>query len=90
MVAWTCQDNGTDVLAELVYPDQPGASRRPRGQNRRGTAGLQVTARLDADELAAFDQVMRQATQKATRPVTRTRVVIAALTVATRTASSPG
>lgn len=89
LVAWTCQDNDAEVLAELVEPDQPGASRRPRGQNRQGTAGLQVTARLNADEFTAFEQVMQQAARKAETPVTRTKVVIAALTVATR-ADAPG
>lgn len=84
LVAWTCQDNGAEVLAELIEPDQPDASRRPRGQNRQGTAGLQVTARLNADEFTAFDQVMQQASRKAESPLTRTKVVIAALTVATR------
>lgn len=84
LVAWTCQDNAPEVLAELLEPNQPDTSRRPRGQNRQGTAGLQVTARLNADEVTAFDQLMQQATRKAESPVTRTKVVIAALTVATR------
>lgn len=90
LVAWTCQDNDAEVLAELIEPDQPGASRRPRGQNRQGTAGLQVTARLNADEFTAFEQVMQQASRKAEAPVTRTKVVIAALTVATRAEATPG
>lgn len=90
LVAWTCQDNGAEVLAELLEPDQPSASRRPRGQNRQGTAGLQVTARLNADEFTAFDQVMQQASRKVESPVTRTKVVIAALTVATRAEAIPG
>lgn len=95
LVAWTCQDSSTEVLAELLEPNQPDASRRPRGQNRQGTAGLQVTARLNADEFTAFDQVMQQATRKAESTVTRTKVVIAALTVATkaeatRTEAAPG
>lgn len=90
LVAWTCQDKSTAILAELTEPDQSGSIRRPRGQNRQGTAGLQVTARLNADEFTAFDQVMQQASRKAETPVTRTQVVIAALTVATRAEATPG
>lgn len=90
LVAWMCQDNVAEVLAELVEPDQSGGSRRPRGQNRQGTAGLQVTARLNADEFTAFEQVMQQAPRKAETPVTRTKVVVAALTVATRAEATPG
>lgn len=89
-MAWTCEDSTAEVLAELIEPDQPSASRRPRGQNRQGTAGLQVTARLNADEFTAFKQVMQQAARKAEAPVTRTKVVIAALTVATRAEATPG
>lgn len=90
LVAWTCEDSSAEVLVELLEPDQLGAGRRPRGQNRQGTAGLQVTARLNADEFTAFEQVMQQASRKAEAPVTRTKVVIAALTVATRAEATPG
>ena len=50
----------------------------------------QFYARLNADEFTAFKQVMQQAARKAEAPVTRTKVVIAALTVATRAEATPG
>ena len=79
LVAWTCQDHRDDVLAELAQKDQ-ATDRRPRGQNRHGTAGLQVTARLTSDEFTIFEDAMKQAQGKTQGEVTRTKLVIAALT----------
>lgn len=85
LVAWTCQDHGDDVLAQVLeLAEASVGARRPRGQNREGTAALQVTARLDSAELAAVDEVLNRAHGKAERKVTRTMVIIGALTVATR------
>lgn len=84
LVAWTCQDHKDEVVATILEQAQESA-RRPRGQNQQGTAGLQVTARLlDKTELPALEEVVKAAAQRADRKVTRTMVLIAALTVATR------
>lgn len=88
LVAWTCQDHKDEVVATILEQAKE-ADRRPRGQNQQGTAGLQVTARLlDKTELPALEEVSKSAAQRADRKVTRTMVLIAALTVATRHASS--
>lgn len=84
LIAWTCQDHADQVLDHVLERAGGGGApgRKPRGQNRKGTAALQVTARLDATELPAVDEVMKRAQSKAERKVTRTMVVLAALTVA--------
>lgn len=88
LVAWTCQDHKDEVV-DTILEQAKEADRRPRGQNQQGTAGLQVTARLlDKTELPALEEVSKAAAQRADRKVTRTMVLIAALTVATRHASS--
>jgi len=83
LIAWTCQDHKEEVVA-MVLELARTAARRPRGQNAQGTPGLQVTARLDRTELPAVDEVKKLAGQKAERKVTRTDVLIAALTVAVK------
>ena len=83
LISWTCQDHKDEVVAAVLEHARTVA-RRPRGQNLQGTAGLQVTARLDRNELPAVDEVLDLASRKAERKVNRTMVVIAALTVATR------
>lgn len=75
------------MLTDLDQAGQTGVDRRPRGQNRQGTAALQVTASLTSDELAIFEDLMKQAQQKG-KTVTRRQAVIAALTVATRATTS--
>lgn len=83
LIAWTCQDHHDAVLAEVLalVADSVG-SRRLRGPNREGAAALQVTARVDALELEAVDDVLKRAQGKAKTKVTRTHVVIGALKVA--------
>jgi hypothetical protein len=84
LIAWTCQDHHDAVLAEVLAlaADSVG-SRRLRGPNREGAAALQVTARVDALELDAVDDILKRAQGKAKTKVTRTHVVIGALKVAT-------
>lgn len=85
LIAWTCEDHPDEVREQIIALARQGAgTRRLRGQNRRGTAGLQVTARLDAAELEAVDGMLKSAQAKAEGRVNRTLVVLAALTVATR------
>jgi hypothetical protein len=82
LVAWTCQDHAEPVRKEVeALADAAAAPRRLRGPGREGEPTMQVTARLLPDELAAVDAAM---TSLPDVPVTRTMVVVAALTVATR------
>lgn len=64
-----------------------GASRCPRGRNRRARRG-DSHRRPQRGEFATLDQVTQRATRKAEGPATGTDVVIAALTGATGTAIS--
>lgn len=86
LVAWTCQDHHDQVLELLTRPREDTAARQPRGQNRQGTAALQVTARLTPDELAVVQDLIATAAAITQATITRTNLVIAALTVATRLA----
>lgn len=83
LVAWTCQDHPDQVRAEVARQAPAAMSdRRPRGQNRPGAAGVQVTARLSTDELEILEQVRASCAGPDTSPPTRTAVLIAAVTVA--------
>lgn len=85
LVAWTCQDQAEDVHAEVNKLAAAVAEpRRLRGHNREGEAGLQVTARLTPGELEALDDVRTALQASVDVRLTRTMVVVAALTVAVR------
>lgn len=89
LVAWTCQDHKTQVVAAIVAATTV-EGRRPRGQGVVGTAGLQVTCRLFPDERPPVDAVLKDAQAKVKTKVTRTMVVLAALEVATTTTPTAG
>ena len=90
LIAWTCSTRQQDVVNEVLTQAQPAPGLIPRGQNKRGTASTQITARFTPDEHATFARTreLAQATVDAAEspvdgPVTATLVVIAALRVAT-------
>ena len=83
LVAWTCQDHPEGVRAEITaLAEAVVQPRRLRGPNREGEASMQVTARFLPAELAVFDSA-RDGVEHGDVVITRTMVVIAALTVAT-------
>lgn len=89
LIAWTCTTRQQDVINEVLTLTQPAPGLVPRGQNKRGTASTQITARFTPDEHATFThtrELARAAADAAEHPiegpVTATLVVIAALQVA--------
>lgn len=90
LIAWTCTTRQEDVVKEVLTLTEPAPGLVPRGQNKRGTASTQITARFTPDEHATFTRT-RELAQTAVEtaehpvegPVTATLVVIAALQVAT-------
>lgn len=89
LIAWTCTTRQQDVISEVLTQAQPAPGLIPRGQNKRGTASTQITARFTPDEHATFARTreLAQAAADAAEhpiegPVTATLVVIAALKVA--------
>ncbi len=90
LIAWTCRTRQHDVVKEVLTLTEPALGLVPRGQNKRGTASTQITARFTQDEHATFART-RELAQVAVAsaehavegPVTATLVVIAALQVAT-------
>lgn len=85
LVAWTCIDHRDKVLDHVRSQIDGKGRREPRGQNREGTAGLQVTASVDTGELTAIDTIIKSVQAKTSdTKVTRTMVVIGALDVAVR------
>jgi hypothetical protein len=85
LVTWTCQDHASAVRKEVTVLAQATTTpRRLRGQNREGEATMQVTARVLPDELAVLDDLRETLNVVVDPLVTRTMVIIAALTVATR------
>lgn len=85
LVTWTCQDQDDEVRSAVTaLAEATTTPRRLRGQNREGEATMQVTARVLPAELSVLDE-LRETVDAAVDPlVTRTMVIIAALTVATR------
>lgn len=85
LVTWTCQDHDDEVRSEVTaLAEATTTPRRLRGQNREGEATMQVTSRVLPAELAVLDE-LRETLDAAVDPlVTRTMVIVAALTVATR------
>ena len=84
LVTWTCQDNAAAVKKEVtVLAQATTIPRRLRGQNREGEATMQVTARVLPDELAVLDELRETLNVTVDPLVTRTMVIVAALTVAT-------
>ena len=89
LIAWTCQTRQQEVIDEVLTQTQPPEGLVPRGQNKRGTASTQITARFTWDERETFtrtQQLAQAATDSAahyTEHVTATLVVIAALEIAT-------
>lgn len=89
LIAWTCTTRQQDVINEVLILTEPAPGLVPRGQNKRGTASTQITARFTPDEHATFTRT-RELAQVAVEsaehpvegPVTATLVVIAALHVA--------
>jgi len=91
LIAWTCSTRSDDVVAEVLVLLRPiEGVLVPRGQNKRGVAATQITARFTTREQAAFEHTRAQAhraVQSAPElpdEVTATAVVTAALTVAAR------
>lgn len=89
LIAWTCTTRQQEVVKEVLTQAQPAPGLIPRGQNKRGTASTQITARFTPDEHAAFARTRELAQTAADAaehpvegPVTATLVVIAALRVA--------
>ncbi len=88
LVAWTCETREEDVVTEVISSLRPTPGVLvPRGQNKRGSAATQVTARFTPDEHAAFERARAAAESAAfaaglDTPVTATAVVVAALSVA--------
>ncbi|MDN5798386.1 MAG: hypothetical protein L0H79_21925 [Intrasporangium sp.] len=90
LIAWTCTTRQQDVINEVLTLTEPAPGLVPRGQNRRGTASTQITARFTLDEHGTFTRTRELAHAAAETaehpvegPVTATLVVIAALQVAT-------
>lgn len=85
LIAWTCQDHEREVRSEVdAIAKVVSMPRRLRGQNREGEATMQVTARLLPAELDVLDKLRAALDEIGDPQVTRTMVVVAALTVATR------
>ena len=81
LVAWTCQDHPAAVREQIeALAGEAAAPRRLRGHGQQGAPAVQVTARLLPEELAVVDEARRVS---ADLQVTRTLVLIAAITVAT-------
>ena len=90
LIAWTCSTRQHEVINEVLTQTEPAPGLVPRGQNKRGTASTQITARFTPDEHATFTHTRELAQAAADTaeypvegPVTATLVVIAALRVAT-------
>lgn len=90
LIAWTCTTRQQDVVNEVLTQAEPAPGLVPRGQNKRGTASTQITARFTPEEHAIFTRTreLAQTTVDAAEhpvegPITATLVVIAALRVAT-------
>ncbi|MDN5798308.1 MAG: hypothetical protein L0H79_21520 [Intrasporangium sp.] len=90
LIAWTCTSRQEDVVNEVLTLTEPAPGLVPRGQNKRGTASTQITARFTHDEHATFTRTrdlaqtgVETAEHPIEGPVTATLVVIAALRVAT-------
>ncbi len=84
LVAWTCQDHEDGVRAQVdALAKVVSMPRRLRGQNREGEATMQVTARLLPAELDVLEKLRAALDEIVDPQVTRTMVVVAALTVAT-------
>lgn len=90
LIAWTCHTRQQAVINEVLARTQPATGLVPRGQNKRGTASTQITARFTLDEHSTFDRTRELAQTAADtaqdprdEPITATLVVIAALQVAT-------
>jgi len=91
LIAWTCSTRSDEVVEEVLVLLRPlEGVLVPRGQNKRGVAATQITARFTMSEQAAFEATRIQAQRAVqTTPdlpdeVTATAVVTAALTVAAR------
>jgi hypothetical protein len=85
-VAWTCEDHGDEVLAELAGAARQ-AARTPRGR-RPAAEVVALTLRFRPEEWSSVERTLRQAQSAARAPVTRTAVVAAALGVAVRRAAT--
>lgn len=91
LIAWTCLTHNDEVVTEVLALLRPVEGVLvPRGQNKRGVAATQITARFTTREQAAFEHTRAQAHRAVQSSpdlpdeVTATAVVIAALTVAAR------
>lgn len=91
LIAWTCKTRQQEVIDEVLNQTRPPEGLVPRGQNKRGTASTQVTARFTWDERETFTrtrELAHAAAEATERPqdgnITATLVVIAALEIATK------
>ena len=89
LIAWTCKTRQQEVIAQVLTQMRPAEGLVPRGQNKRGTASTQITARFTPVEEQIFTLARERAEQAAAvssapleGSVTATLVVIAALEVA--------
>lgn len=89
LVAWACELEMGDVLAHIERASVVDV-RAPRGHNRVGAGGHLISARLTAPEMAAVERTMNHARDHLGIDTTSTKLVIAALTVASRQVEPPG